>query len=178
MVDDAQLLERARAGYERSRASFALRVAAPVAVLPAASFLLGTSAFSAALLGLGLVTAIAGAMWRGGAFSFGGMTGLKAGLVPLALAHGAKLFGHVCTPSGCTTLCVPACASGGVIAGLLLEWWARRSPNPNLTRGLGAGVALLTGALGCSCVGASGILALVAGVFASSLAARLVPARA
>lgn len=178
MVNDTHLLETAKAAYERSRVGFALRVALPVALLPLVSWWLGTPMRSAGPLGAGLVAAMALTMWRGGVFSLSSMTGLKSGLVPLAFAHAAKLFGHVCTPSGCTTLCVPACATGGVLAGALLEYWARRSPRPNLTRGLGVGVALLTGALGCSCVGASGMLALLLGVVSSAGAARLVPARA
>jgi hypothetical protein len=173
--DDATLLARARAGYEQARVRFALQVAAPVAVLPLLSFSLGTAGRSAAVLGVGLVVTLALATWRGGGFSLGAFSGLKAGLFPLAFAHAAKLFGHVCTPAGCTTLCVPACATGGIIAGLLVERWARTSSRPALTRGLGIGVALLTGALGCSCVGWSGVLALLASLAATSLATRLVP---
>jgi hypothetical protein len=175
--DDARLLARARGAYERSRVRFALAVAAPVALIPLVSFALGTSARSASLLGAGLVGAVAVAMWRGGALALGGISGLKAGAFPLVLAHAAKLFGHVCTPAGCSTLCVPACAAGGLIAGALVEVWARRSPRPNLTRGLGLGVCLLTGALGCSCVGSSGLIALVIASTASTLASRVMAAR-
>jgi NhaP-type Na+/H+ or K+/H+ antiporter len=60
-----------------------------------------------------------------------------------------------------------------VVAGLALEWLARRSARPNVVRGVGLVSALLTGALGCSCVGASGILALVVALGLSSGAARL-----
>jgi hypothetical protein len=152
-------------------------VALPVTVLPAVSAVLGTSRTSATALGASLVLAVAVLVWRGGLLALGGATGLKAGLVPLAFAHAARSFGHVCTPAGCTSLCVPACASGGLIAGALVEWWARRSPQPNLTRGLGAAVALLTGALGCSCVGYAGIFALLGGLTLSMATSRLVPAQ-
>lgn len=172
-LSERELLAAARGRYERSRVAFAAKVAAPVAVIPAVSVALGTSIASAAVIGAGLVAAVALVTWRGGGFALGGFSGLKAGVIPLVFAHSAKLFGHVCTPAGCTTLCVPACASGGLIAGALVEWWARKSPRPNLTRGLGAGVSLLTGALGCSCVGYAGIVALLCGL-GLSMAAGLV----
>lgn len=168
----------ARGAYERARVRRAMAVAAPVALVPAVSFLLGTSRASAATLGVALVAVVAWVVWRGGAVALSGATGLKVGLIPLAFAHAAKAFGHVCTPAGCTTLCVPACAAGGVLAGGALEWFARRTQRPHLTRALGAGVAALTGALGCSCVGYAGLLALLVGLAASMGVGRLVPARA
>lgn len=177
-LSDGELKAAAQRAYERSRLGRAVAVAAPVALLPAMSLLLGTSAASAAALGAALVAAVLLLVWRGGVLALGGAAGLKAGVIPLAFAHAAKAFGHVCTPAGCTTLCVPACATGGVIAGILVEVWARRSPRPNVTRALGAGVAFLTGALGCSCVGYAGLAALVVALAASMLAGRLVPARA
>jgi hypothetical protein len=177
-LTEAQLKQAALRAYERSRVGRALAVTAPVAVVPAVSFLLGTSWASAALLGAALVTALALGVWRGGAVASSSATGFKAGLIPLAFAHGAKAFGHVCTPAGCTTLCVPACAAGGLVAGGLVEWWARRSPRPHLTRALGAGVAVLTGGLGCACVGYAGLLALLAGLMLSMGLSRLVPAHA
>jgi hypothetical protein len=106
------------------------------------------------------------------------MSGFKAGLIPLFFAHCANQWGHVCTPYGCTSLCVPACAAGGVLAGLTVEWLARRGPRPQLTRGLGMIVAILTGGLGCACVGAFGLLAMIAGLAVSLLGSRLMPARA
>ncbi|MEW5742710.1 MAG: hypothetical protein AB1938_27580 [Myxococcota bacterium] len=174
-LTEAQLKDAARRAYERSRLGRALAVAAPVVMLPAVSFLLGTSAASATLLGAGLVTAVALGVWRGGAVALSNAAGLKAGLIPLVFAHGAKAFGHVCTPAGCTTLCVPACAAGGVLAGALVEWWARRGPRPNVTRALGAGVAVLTGGLGCACVGYAGLLALLVGLALAMGVTRVLP---
>ncbi len=170
-----QLRTRAREAYERSRLRFALTLVPVAAVLPITSMALGTPARSAVVLGALLIILLVATTWRGGALARGGFSGLKVGLLPLALAHAAKIYGHVCTPDGCTTLCVPACASGGVAAGLLLEWLARRSEQPNVVRGVGAVSCLLTGALGCSCVGASGLLALLAALAGTSLIARLVP---
>jgi hypothetical protein len=176
-LDDQALLGRARGAYEASRLRFALQVGLPVALVPAVSCLLGTPARSALVLGGALVAGMVLLEWRGGPLARGAMAGLEAGLLPLLFAHGAHLFGHVCTPSGCSTLCVPACTVGGLLAGLTVEWLARRSPRPFLTRGLGLGGAFLTGALGCSCVGASGVLALALALPAGWVAARLWPGR-
>jgi hypothetical protein len=164
---------RAREAYERSRLRFSLSLVPAALVLPVTSALLGTPLPSAVVLGAGLVLLLLAATWRGGALARGALNGVEVGLVPLALAHSAKLYGHVCTPAGCSTLCVPACASGGVVAGLALEWLARRSAQPNVVRGVGLVSALLTGALGCSCVGASGILALVVALGLSSTTGRV-----
>ncbi len=166
-LTDAQLKQVARAAYERSRWALAAQVAGPVTVVPVLSWVLGTRWPSALGLGAALVAVLAVLVWRGGALAFGGLTGLKAGVVPLALAHASKLWGHVCTPAGCTTLCVPACATGGLLAGLLVERWARRSPRPGVTRALGAAVCLLTGGLGCSCVGYAGLAGMVMGLVVS-----------
>ncbi len=163
-MSDAQLLSAARRRYERSRLSLGLWAAVPALGLPAVSFALGTSALNAAGFGAALVLGLFVLEWRGGGLALGGMSGLKAGLLPLAFAHAAKLYGHVCTPAGCTSLCVPACATGGLLAGALVEYWARRATRPWLVRGTGAAVSFFTGALGCTCVGAAGILALVVGL--------------
>jgi hypothetical protein len=173
--DEQALLGRAVGAYEASRGRFAALVALPVALVPLTSFLLGTPGPAAVVWGTALVASLALLQWRGGALAGGGAAGLEVGLVPLLFAHAAKSFGHVCTPTGCTTLCVPACATGGVVAGVALEWLARRSPRPGLTRGLGLGVAFLTGALGCSCVGASGVLALALALPGALAAAQLLP---
>ncbi len=171
----SDVVAKAERAYERARVGRALLVAGPSALLPAASLWLGTSVASALTLGVALGAALFFMVWRGQGLSFAALTGGKAGLVPLVLAHASKSFGHVCTPTGCTTLCVPACALGGVVAGALVERWARASTRPWLTRGAGAGVAVLVGALGCSCVGLGGVAALLVGVLGSLAAGRLVP---
>src|SRR5690606_6404313 len=70
---------------------------------------------------------------------------------------------HTCGVNGCGTLCVPACALGGVVAGLAVARVAAR-------RGLGlwffipaSSLCLRTGAMGCACLGFSGVVGLVVG---------------
>ncbi len=61
------------------------------------------------------------------------------------------------------TVCLPACGSGGIAAGVLIAWIGLRR-----TRGIwywlcASGMALLTGAMGCLCVGVAGIAGLLVG---------------
>lgn len=171
--------ETATRAYEAARLRLGVGAAAAVALVPLGSFALGSRAANAALLGTALAALVGALVSRGGQAALSGMTGLKAGLVPLACAHAANLYGHVCLPGqGCTSLCVPACAAGGVLAGLLVERLARGAPRPNVVRAGGAAVAFLTGALGCSCVGSSGLLGLVVGMAFSLAAGRLAQRRA
>jgi hypothetical protein len=165
--DEADFLSVARGRYEATRWRFAFVGALGVLVLPLGSHLLGASWLATTLLGATLALGQLLSQWRGGVLAYASMSGLKAGLVPLALAHGAKLWGHVCTPTGCTSLCLPACTAGGVVGGLLVEWWARSTPRPIVARGVGAAMCVLTGALGCSCVGHAGVLGMVLGLAAS-----------
>lgn len=163
----------ATASYERGRLGFALRWALPVALLPLASLALGSRLTSVLALGLALVAALAFGLFRGGTLLRSAVAGLEAGLIPLALAHAAQLYGHVCTPTGCSTLCVPACAAGGLLAGAFIAVRTRRAARPLVATGAAAGLALLTGSLGCSCVGYFGVLALLGGIFLSLPVTRL-----
>ncbi len=172
---DAQLpaFEAATAAYERGRLAFAVRWALPALLLPLSSLALGSRLGSVLGLGLALVAALAFGLFRGGTLLRSAVTGLEAGLLPLALAHAAQLYGHVCTPAGCSTLCVPACAAGGLLAGAFIAVRTRRAERPLVATGAAAGLALLTGSLGCSCVGYFGVLALVGGLLLSLPATRL-----
>ncbi|HXK20876.1 MAG TPA: hypothetical protein VNG33_23860, partial [Polyangiaceae bacterium] len=70
---------------------------------------------------------------------------------------------HLCMGERCMTVCVPACMVGGLGAGigvslLGLRW--KQGP----VFWVGATVlTLLTGAMGCSCVGYSGVAGLAVG---------------
>lgn len=173
-----RLFQSATAAYERGRFRWAALSALPMAVIPLASFAIGQRLASSVGLGAALLVIGAVMLWRGQALGRGLSAGLKAGLVPLVLSHGAALYGHVCTPSGCTSLCVPACALGGVTAGLIVAFSAARSTAPIPVLASGAATACLVGAFGCSCVGFSGIAGMVLGTGAAICATRLWQLRA
>ncbi len=170
---DEDVFQMAQGAYEASRVKLGVGAAVVVAVVPLISLWLGGRPPTAGILGTVLVIGIGTLVWRGGLAAFTGLSGLKAGLVPLCFAHAANLYGHVCVPGqGCTSLCVPACAAGGLLAGLLVELAARKSARPAVVRAGGATVALLTGALGCSCIGFGGLAGLALGMAMPLIASR------
>jgi hypothetical protein len=84
---------------------------------------------------------------------------VAAGLVPLVLALCANHVHH-CSADGCMTLCVPACAVGGLAAGLAVAGVGNRRRAGAVFWLPASGLALLTGAMGCSCVGYAGVAGL------------------
>ena len=177
-LSEAQTLSRAMAGYERSRVKRGLLAALPTLVLPLIAFGVSGRLMTSVVLGAAIAVAVVALAWRGQAWGMAVPAGLTAGVFPLGLALAAQRIGHICTPQGCTSLCVPMCAAGGVVAGLVITAAARRSPSPPVTLVGGALLSIATGALGCACVGMSGMVGLTLGLVAStSLAAVLRPAR-
>ena len=176
-MNPEQLFQTASSAYERGRVRWAAASALPMAVIPIASFAIGQRLLSSVGLRVALLVLSTFMLWKGEHTARGLSAGLKAGLVPLVLSHGANLYGHVCTASGCISLCVPACALGGVAAGALVAWSARRARAPLQVLGWGAATACLVGAFGCACVGYSGMVGMVIGTAASLTAAQLLRAR-
>ena len=160
---DLTALERAaRTRYEKARLGWSLAGAAPVLLVVAAAVVLGRRPSSAALFGGGLFVTGVALLWRGRDLRRAVWPGVLSGLIPLAFALVANA-GHGCSGGHCSTLCVPACTGGGVTAGLVVSIVATR-----LKLGWGfwaatSTMAVLTGAMGCSCLGASCVLALVGG---------------
>lgn len=150
---------RARRAYELARVRRAI-----VGVLPVLVIIACAAPFAqrlASTLGFGLATAVAGAvmLWYGRDPQRAVLPGVVAGLVPLALSLGAN-FVHVCGPLGCSSLCVPACSLGGTLAGLgVARVGHRRRAGPAFWLSA-SGLALLTGAMGCACIGYSGLVGL------------------
>lgn len=160
---DVAALQRAmRRVYERARLRRAV-----LGVLPVLAVIGVASCFAArptSTLCFGAATMVLGALllWIGGDPQRAVLPGVSAGMIPMSFALVASRM-HICGPNGCTTLCVPACSVGGIVAGLAVAAVGRR-------RGAGPwfwvsawGLALLTGAMGCACVGYSGMVGLGAG---------------
>ena len=164
-MDSAELLAaraRARRAYEWGRLRRAALGVAPVLPLVAVAAWLSArpgTAWSFGLSAFALGTAL---LWVGREPQRAVLPGLAAGTVPLVLALCANRV-HMCGPDGCSTLCMPACIAGGVAAGAGLSllglrrragwaWWVGAST-----------LTLLVGAMGCSCVGYSGVFGLFGG---------------
>lgn len=176
-LSEASLFETARRRYERGRWQWALVSALPVLLLPLASGALGGRVVSQVVVGLALFFLVGWLLWRGQALGSSVAVGLRAGLIPLVLAHCARAYGHVCTSTGCASLCVPACALGGIAAGLWVSVAAKRSASQALVLAGGATTAFLVGALGCACVGFSALAAMATGVLLSIAVAGMWPAK-
>jgi hypothetical protein len=152
----------ARWAYERARLKRALLGVTPLALIVVvalcfASRPTSTMAFALAALALGIVM-----LWYGREPKRAFLLGAAAGIVPLVLVTMANHI-HVCGPSGCETWCFQACCTGGVSAGLLVAYRGHQS-GAGVTYWLSASsLALLVGAMGCSCIGVAGLVGLVLG---------------
>jgi hypothetical protein len=160
-IDSVALVQVLRRRYEWSRFWRALLGFAPAcALILIAAYLsprsISVLLFGAVLFGNGVLL-----LWYGQGLQRAVLPGVLAGLIPLTSALCANHFGHVCTGGGCMSLCLPACILGGVSAGAVLGYWARRRSWGFLLAA--SGVALLTGAMGCGCIGYAGVFGLLAG---------------
>lgn len=177
---DVDALERRlRSVYERTRFKRAFAGFSPIFVLVAAALVFGGRPTAALWLGPVLFGGGVFALWYGREPGRGVLPGALAGGVALLLALCANRVGHACTGERCVSWCVPACIAGGLLAGALVSVVGVRQ-----RRGIGywasaSGITLLTGALGCSCVGFSGVIGLAGGfvsvALASFAATRLAP---
>lgn len=160
--DDEVLLKRARRRYELGRLRRALLGALPVVLLGAAAVTLGSRPWSAGGFGVAALAAAAVFLWFGREPQRAVLPAMVAGAVPLALALCANHW-HACGSGGCTSLCVPACTVGGLVAGLAVAGIGLRRRASLWYWVAASGLTVLEGAMGCSCVGGAGVVGLVAG---------------
>jgi hypothetical protein len=155
-----QIEQRARVHYEWSRAKRAVVGFSPVLVIVAGAMMLARHPMWTLTFGSALFVGGVALLWYGRDLKRAVLPGVASGLIPLALALCAVRVGHACTGDGCMVLCVPACTVGGLIAGLSVAavGLARRGGTGFWLSA--SGVALLTGSMGCSCVGLSGVIGL------------------
>jgi hypothetical protein len=167
--DVEALKRRLRRVYELRRLRNALVGFAPMLGLVVLAAAVGGRFVLAITAGALLFTLGVLSLWYGREPGRGVLPGALAGSAALVLALCANQMGHFCTGERCMSWCLPACIGGGVIAGGFVSFVGLKQ-----RRGVGywasaSGITLLTGALGCSCVGFSGIAGLGAG-FTAALA--------
>lgn len=167
-MGSTELQARARRRYEAARLLRCALGFAPVLALIGVSMALGRRPSSALSFGVTLYLSGLVVLWLGRGFHRGVLPGVGAGLIPLAAALAAN-FGHGCASGHCSTLCLPACIAGGVTAGVLVSVLIARGKLGNGAWLSAGATCLLTGAMGCSCVGSSGVIGLIAGFAAGSL---------
>lgn len=169
--DAKRFRRRVRLKYEWGRAKRAVIGFAPVSVIVLVAALLGSRPASTLMFGCAVFVAGALLLWYGRELRRAVLPGVLAGIVPLSLAIGANRFGHVCTGDGCVMLCVPACALGGLIAGLGVAIVGHRGRHGAGFWVAASSLAILTGAMGCACVGYSGLAGLGMGFVAGMVPA-------
>lgn len=167
-TDLSRIERRVRRSYELGRARLALAGALPVLVVVAGATLATHRPMSALAFGALTVAAVAGMLFYGRDPQRAVLPGVAAGLVPLTLALCASHVHH-CGPDGCSTLCVPACILGGVASGLVVASAGHRRGAGTAFWLSASGVALLTGAMGCTCIGYSGVAGLALGYAVGSM---------
>lgn len=122
------------------------------------------------VLGAALYLLAAALLFRGRLHGAAVGAGLVAGLLPMLAPLVLRRAGHACIDTTCWTGCVVACAAGGLAAGLAIGWFAAKQEKRAAAFGVSAaGVAALTGCLGCTVAGVTGSVAMVAGLAAASI---------
>lgn len=167
-IEISQLQKRARLAYEFARLRRAALGMVPVIVIAALATCFSHRPMSAIVFGTFAVTAGLLMLWFGREPQKAVLPGIAAGVVPLVFALCAN-YVHSCGMHGCSTWCVPACAFGGVVAGLAVAWMGNQRHAGPLFWVSASGLALLIGAMGCSCVGYSGVVGLGLGFVAGTV---------
>ena len=162
-VDLARVQRRARFAYERARLQRALVGFAPALVICAAAACLGTRPSEIVAFGVAAFLAGVALLWYGREPRRAVLPGFVAGLLPLALTIAAMRAGHMCFGDRCSTWCLWSCVVGGALAGFAVGHFGFR-------RGYGvryllaaSAIAVLTGSMGGTCMGLSGLYGLVLG---------------
>lgn len=168
---DLDRLERhLRRRYELARATRAFVGVVPVIPLVAVMGLVARDALGP-LVGIGaaLFAVGAGFLWYGRDVGRAVLPGLAAGLLPLVTAICVRATDHDCTGPSCMTVCIPACAIGGILAGVAISavGWKYRLGVGYVASAIA--IALLVGAMGCACVGFAGVVGLGLGMLVGAI---------
>ncbi len=158
-TDLSRLQRRVRWAYELGRLRLALLGIAPLLVIVVVATRVTNRPTSTFWFGIATIVVGAGMLWYGRQPQKAVLPGISAGLVPLVLALCANHL-HACGADSCSSHCVPACTLGGVVAGLAVAGvgYQRRA---GIWFCLSASLlALLTGAMGCTCIDYLGVMGL------------------
>jgi hypothetical protein len=172
MAPDSLNLEVLEAAYARGRRRRVLAELAPVfAYVVVLGLVAGLRPQVLVAMAFTLVLSAVG-LWRGQSLGRAVYPGLLVGIVPFACSFAGGHIGHVCTGDTCVSLCMPLCALGGAVAGLLVARAVRREPSPVLATGMGV-LALGIGSFGCPHAGLTSLMAMGLGIGLPLLMARM-----
>lgn len=162
-LNELTLELRARRAYEWGRLRWSLRLVPWVAAAFAAAAWAGRPLdLCGALAGAVLALAV-GLSFAGGEPGRAVRPGLLAGSFALALPLLVRVVGHACASDACMSLCLPSCVLGGGLGGGFLALRAAREERGRVFLAAAIGIAGLTGALGCTLAGVSGVIGMLAG---------------
>ena len=159
--------KRVRVRYELQRALRSVAGFSPVLLVIVLAALMGRRPQAAIAFGALLFVSGVFFLWRGQSLRRAVFSGVTTGLVPLGLALLANR-GHGCAGGHCSTWCLPACILGGVIGGTAVSWVARRQGQGWAFWAGATAMTLLTGAMGCACIGSAGVVGLCLGYLAAA----------
>ena len=154
-----KLERRTRARYEWARAKRALIGFAPLLLVVAVATAIARHPSVTGAFGVGAFIAGAVMLWYGRDPKRAVLPGVLAGFVPLVLTLCTSHM-HGCMGDGCMMMCVPACSIGGLVAGLAVASVGNHRRAGAVFWLSASVIALLTGAMGCACVGYSGVIGL------------------
>lgn len=164
-MDSTELIElerRTRARYEWARAKRALVGFAPLLLVVAIATGVARHPSATGAFGIGAFITGAVMLWYGRDPKRAVLPGVLAGFVPLVLVLCTSHM-HSCTGDDCMIMCVPACSVGGLAAGLAVASVGNQRRAGSVFWLSASALALLTGAMGCACVGYSGVAGLAIG---------------
>lgn len=172
-MNELELRQKARRAFVRGRLREALAAGTMATLLTLVALAFAEAPSRAAMLGAPLLLASAGSAYWGREAGRVLWPALLVSALPLGCALLAPHLGHVCTGSGCVSLCLPMCTAGGLSAGALLSRFALTQPRPWRVWGFGAAIAVLAGAMGCACAGLPSVVGMALGVALPQLAVLL-----
>ncbi len=163
-----RLQRQVRRHYELQRGFWALLGSIPVMAVVVVACCNSQRVTTSAVFGGGALLVGVTMLWLGRDAQRAVLPALIAGSIPLTLAlwanqaHGCCVVGGACT-TDMSSMCLPACSVGGVIAGLLMAAIGYR-----WRAGFGfwlsaTAISALIGAMGCACIGYTGVFGLVGG---------------
>ena len=155
--------------FRRGRLRLATVDAAASLLLLVPALLWADGSLRTLILGVIVLSSVALFSYRGGPAGKSALSAVMLGSLPIVLALSSLSLHQACSHHGCSSYCVPACALGGVIAGVIAGRVGARSPRPFLSIVSLLWLIGLTGSIGCSCVGKSGMLALALSLIPTSL---------
>lgn len=163
LLPEHLLLSRAKRAYEWGRFRRALLGALPLALLIVPALLLTPRVVTTAIVAATLLLGAVGLLWFGHGYPRAALLGVAAGALPLGLVLCSARWGHACAGSMCMEFCIGTSALGGAAAGALIGSWAFEKRISSLLLLTASAFGLLTGAMGSTCVGILGVVALAVG---------------